>query len=184
MSKYIDLGKKLNALAQRGIGGEKSNARRMLNNLMQKYDITKDEIEGEKINEYFFQITKKEFRLWHQIVRNIDQSIDIYGCFPQKMIKEYKLKGNYSIKTTAANYIEILSKYNFYSNLLNTEYDIFFRAFIQANKLYIIRKKGNDNLNKEEFEKELRVYHLSKHIKVGEFRKALTKSAGKKEKDD
>ena len=48
MSKYIELAKKLKALADRGIGGEKINAEKMLNALMKKHKISIEDIEGEK----------------------------------------------------------------------------------------------------------------------------------------
>ena len=58
MSKNIELAKKLKALADKGIGGEKSNAEAMLNNLMKKHNITIEEIEGEKLMDFFFKIEK------------------------------------------------------------------------------------------------------------------------------
>ena len=60
MSKNIDLAKKLKALADRGVDGEKTNAEAMLNSLMKKHNITIEEIEGEELLDFFFKIEKSK----------------------------------------------------------------------------------------------------------------------------
>jgi len=78
-SKYIELGRKLKAIAERGIGGEKINAEKMLENLLKKHNLTIDDIEGEKTDNYFFMLKESEHQLWYKIVKYVNVYIKCYG---------------------------------------------------------------------------------------------------------
>lgn len=174
MSKYIELCKKLKALAEKGVGGEKANAKKMLSTLMEIHNITIDKIEEEEIKSYYFTITKSNFPLWHQIVKCVNYKIKVYGSFPQKVIKFHKLPGNYMIESTTYEYVEIKTKYDFYQQLLKDEYDLFFSAFLHVNNLLVDYKdKREIKLTDDDIKKELRIRELAKGIKKGEFKKYL-----------
>jgi hypothetical protein len=173
MSKHIELAKKLKALSEKGIGGEKITAEKMLNDLLKKYNITIEEIEGEKIQDYYFSVSENDFDLFNQIVKCVKYSIKVYGRFPIKMIKDYSLGGNHSIKCTASEYVEVEAKFSLYKKLYREELKIFYSAFLKANGLLI------DNPNKteptpEEIEKYRRVKEMSEKIKRGQYLKQLT----------
>lgn len=51
--------KKLQALAERGIGGEKIGAKAKLEELMKKYDISLADVEEDKVDYYVFSCSKK-----------------------------------------------------------------------------------------------------------------------------
>ncbi len=53
MSKIITLAKKLHALAERGVGGEKINAEYKLKELCQKHNISLDDLESEEAEPFF-----------------------------------------------------------------------------------------------------------------------------------
>lgn len=72
--KHIELGKKLKALSEQGIGGEKTNAEKMLNSLLKKHNISIEDIEGEKVDYYYFKIKKDDVRLWSQIVKSVNNN--------------------------------------------------------------------------------------------------------------
>lgn len=55
--KIIDKAKKLKELANRGVGGEQENARRMLETHKEKYNITDREIDGHSYSNDFFSHT-------------------------------------------------------------------------------------------------------------------------------
>jgi hypothetical protein len=176
MSKHIELARKLKALSEQGIGGEKTTAEEMLNALLKKHNITIEEIEGEKLEDYYFNIKDEQHNLWIQVVKRVNISIKIYGAFPKKLIKELRLEGNYMIKCTASEYIEIEAKFDFYNKLFKAEFDIFVIAFFNANDLLI----DNPNQNKaertdEDYEKWARIHDMSKKITTGQFMKQLSK---------
>lgn len=106
MSKIIELAKKLKALADRGEGGEKVNAENKLQQLIKKYGITTEEIEGEQQHDYFFKIkTTRERKLWMQIVALVNREIKKYGEFPPGIIKTKVLPGNYNFFISFVNLI-------------------------------------------------------------------------------
>ncbi len=178
MSKILELAKKLKELADRGIGGEKNTAEAMLNALLKKHKISIEEIEGDKLEDYFFTLKNNLAPLWGQIVKHVDSNIKRYGEFPAKLVKKHLLKGNYMISCTASQYIEIESKYSFYEQLYNEELKYFYSAFIKANNLLIDNPNkpfvDAEDLSEEDYERYKRIDDLSKKIKVGQFRKQLS----------
>ena len=174
MSKNIELAKKLKALADKGIGGEKANAEAMLNSLMKKHNITIEEIEGEKLMDFFFKIEKVDYRFLLQIIKHVNYDIKCYGEFPKKVIKDNYLKGNYMITCTASEYIEIEAKHSFYKRLYNEEVAVFNTAFFKANNLLIDNPNRVDKeMTLEDYENWKRVNEMSKKIKVGQFNKQI-----------
>lgn len=177
MSKHIELAKKLKALADRGVGGEKINAEMMLNALMKKHNITIEDIEGEKLEDYYFSFDKSEHSLWLQIVKTTNRNIKCYGEFPEKVIKEFELKGNYMITCSASDFIEIEAKHDFYKSLYKEELDVFYTAFLSANKLFFIKEESEEKeMTEEEYRKWKRIAELSAKITIGKFRKQLSKT--------
>lgn len=175
MSKHIELAKKLKALADRGIDGEKLNAERMLQALLKKHNLTIIDIEGEKTDNYFFKLKGNERQLWYQIVKSVNADIKCYGEFPKKDIKRLEMDGNYCITSTLAEYIEIEAKFSIYKRLYEEELNIFYHAFCTANDLLITPKKQIDisDLDAEELKTLLRVRQMSLNIKSEQYRKQL-----------
>jgi hypothetical protein len=175
MSKYIELAKKMKALAEKGVGGEKLNAQRMLEMLLKKHNLSISDIEGEEINEYFFNLKTGESQLWQQIVKSVNPEIKCYGKFLSLDIKRYQIPGNYSIKCTLSEYIEIEAKLSVYQRLYKEEVNIFYHAFCTANNLLIKPKEQitTDDLTTEELETFHRVRQMSKNIKSEQFRKQI-----------
>jgi len=175
MSKHIELARKLKALADKGTGGEKINAEVMLNALMEKHGITIEEIEGEKIEDYFFNIEKHRQPLWHQIVKHTNYSIKCYGELPKESIDKYLLAGNWMISCTASEYIEIEAKCDFYQRLYDEETNIFYGAFLRANDLLVKNpNKEEKEMTLEEYEKWKRVNDMAGNITIGQFRKQIS----------
>lgn len=180
MSKHIELAKKLKALSDKGIGGEKVNAEKMLNELMKKHNLTIEDIEGEKTEDYYFNIKKEHHSLFVQIVGNVKYKLPIYGEFPDNLIKDYKLKGNYMVTCTVSEFIEIETMFDHYSSLYENELEIFFGAFLSANNLLITPPKDEqrsiDDLSPEELKKWKREQIMAAGIKSETFRKRLNQS--------
>lgn len=173
MEKYIELAKKLFALADKGMGGEKINAQSMLEKIMKKHGLSIEDIEGEKQTEYFFKDIDQ--RLWHQIVGRVNPEIHCYGKIPAKDVKRVGLAGNYFIRCTAHEYVQIEGMYAIYKRLYDEELNIFYHAFCTANDLLVRPKTpiGLDDLNAQELEKLLRVRKMSREIKTEQYRRAL-----------
>lgn len=129
MSKYIELAKKLNELAKRGVGGEKDNATAMLNALMKKHKISMTDIEGEAVCRHYFSVNTQNSQFFAQIVGNVNRDL-----------KNYRISGrgklNRMVECNVAEGVEIRAKFNFYWKAYEEDLNIFYSAFIQKNKLY------------------------------------------------
>ncbi len=177
MSKAIELAKKLKALADKGVGGEKQNAEQMLQKFLKKHNLTIEEIEGEKVNRYFFKIEKENQKLLHQIVKITNRNLSLWGEFPKNKMRQLRLSGNYMTECTASEFVEIKSKFDFYSNLYQDELDIFYTAFLHTNNL-LVKSSSEDKEEKtsiEELERQRRALLMSSQIKKGHYLKQLEK---------
>lgn len=171
MEKHINLARKLKALADRGVDGEKLNGEKMLADLMAKHKITLADIEGEKQNDYFFKLSKDKQYLWHQIVGSTNYTIKVYGEFPAAKIKELRLDGNYMITCTVVEFAEITAKFDFYSKLYDQELTVFFEAFIHANDLLVTKPDTPHfkHLTEKERSDYSRARQMASQIKKGTY---------------
>lgn len=115
--KILDKAKKLKALADRGIGGEKENATRMLGLYMEKHNIKESELNSHRINEDTFRgLTKEEIYkkfeeemglkgmfIWGKGVANLMRNRDKLNQFKSKITKPveinwYENKSYFTIK--------------------------------------------------------------------------------------
>lgn len=177
MSKHVELAKKLKALADKGIGGEKTNAQKMLSALLKKHKLTLKDIEEEKKSLHYFKITSDKAQLLHQIIGFVNHDLRFWGEIPAATIKKLKMKGNFFTECTVAEFIQIEAMFEFYSRLYESELNVFFHAFVAANSLYPSipndQKKNFSDLTKEEQEAYIRAQELAEKIKTETFRKQI-----------
>lgn len=131
--KTIQRIKKLQALAERGVGGEKETAEKMLQKMFEKNGINSlDELESEEYEYTLFSYNgKHEIKLLRQCIYKVltaagDRSI-------------YRTKGTrqkIGIYCTKAQKIEIELEFEFYRNVFYEELGTFMDAFIQAQQIF------------------------------------------------
>ena len=131
-----DLLHKLKALAEKGVGGEKINARKKLEALMQKNGITEDELDEETLIECVFDYSSvRERRLLGQIAYKVlDSKRNIYTF--SDYVGNGRRKRRFGCKATLAQKIEIEFLFDFYKRLYKREEEFFFDTFIQKHELY------------------------------------------------
>lgn len=166
MSETINLLRKLKALADRGIEGEKDAAQKMLLKMCQKHGITIEEIDGEKIYRKRFKVSEKDQKLFNQIVAHV--------CGGQQQM--YGRRTDIFFDMTDSQYLETLCKFDFYNKELKKEYDIFYSAFVMRNELYpeSSEKRSVDNLSDEDREAWYRANEMAQSIKFSHFNKQIT----------
>jgi hypothetical protein len=174
MNKNIELAKKLKALADRGIDGEKINAQKFLDDMLKKHNLSIEDIENEKIDDYYFSPKEEDEKLLYQITKRVNPEIKCYKI-PQKKVKEYALNGNFIISCILSEYIEIEAMFDIYKKHFEKEFEIFWYAFCKANDLLIQTKEKRElsSLDPEELEKVTRSYAMAKNIKAETYRKQL-----------
>lgn len=176
MSKYIELAKKIKALAEKGIDGEKENAAKLLDSLMKKHNISMEDLEDEKLEKFYFKIEiykhELEVRILHQLVGMFQ--LKLYGCFPQKLVREYRLPGNYMIECSKVMYLEIKAKYDFYCGRMEKRIDEFFYAFCMKNNLLVKPKEDQEiKLSDDEKQHYINARKISMNMESDSFLKQI-----------
>ena len=142
MDKKTELLKKLKALAERGVNGEKENAAALLKKLMDKYDISSEELNIDVVKEEQFTFHGAEQRrILLQIIYKVANDKDIFHEY------KYTASGR-SCRTvvgadvTKAQKIEIEFLFDFYVKQWEKEKERFLSAYIQKHELYGELKPG------------------------------------------
>ena len=160
--KTIQRIKKLQALAERGVGGEKETAAKMLQRLVEKNGIsTLEELEKEEIEYFLFSYNgRHEIKLLKQCMYKVLGYSD--------NTEYYRTRGKrqkIGIYCTKVQRIEIELEFEFYRNVFYEELGTFMNAFIQAQKIF---PEDAPQSNKElwEFsEDEIRTLQMAEGIK-------------------
>lgn len=106
---------RVKALAERGVGGEKENAEALLKRLMEKYEISDEDIEDTSTRTYFIRYqTQWERKLLHQIAYMHLGSGHSFGCVGTYTNRSRKKVG---VECTPAQYIEIEGTMSFSAQL-------------------------------------------------------------------
>ncbi len=131
--KTIQKIKKLQALAERGVGGEKDTAERMLQRMMEKNGIQSlDELQSEEYEYTLFSYNgKHERKLLVQCIYKVMTAAGDRRYYRSKG-KRQKL----GIYCTKAQKLEIEMEFAFYRDVFYEELDIFMSAFINAQGIF------------------------------------------------
>lgn len=136
--KIIELAKKLHALAERGVDGEKEAAAKMLDRMMKKHKLTMEMLIGSDVKEHKFKVLATDKKFFIQIVASImGRNADLYSYVNEK--GKYR---NLTLNCTAADAVLVEAKFAFFKKAYEKEQAVFYRAFIQQNRLYT---KPDDN---------------------------------------
>lgn len=145
MSKILELAKKLHSLAQKGVGGERDNAVRMLELLLKKHGISMEDIEGERIVRFDYTISKGDQKFFTQVVSSVfGKDFTLYHA-TKGSPRGKKIMAFYS---THSQFIEVVSKFEFYLKRYTDDLETFYSAFIQKNALYA-KPDENDETESE-----------------------------------
>ena len=151
--KKKELLRKLQALAQRGVGGEKESAQKKLEELMEKYGVEEADLtdEAEEDNDFFY---KNEFekkiliQLFYKIVPDYERKTYTYRYGRGS-------RRTYGITCTAAQALQIKIEYEFYKTLWEEEVNFFMKAFIQKHRIFDCAAKpvNQDPMDKEKLKR-------------------------------
>jgi hypothetical protein len=144
--KKKELLKKLQALAERGVGGEKETAERKLRELMKKYGIDEINFSEDKLEEFEFKYSNPQEE---QLIRQL--FFKMFGQDWRSKSYTYRCgKGSKSIRgieCTKAEGVQLQIEYEFYKQLWQEEMKLFWNAFIQKHRIFSMRPedtKGSD----------------------------------------
>lgn len=127
--KLIELAKKLRELAQRGIGGEKTNAERLLAKIMSENGISLESLESIKRGREQFRCKVEHRFLLIQIAHMILGS-------DSKIYRDRRGPSYIQAECTAAEQLEIEAVFDFYKQAYEADLKVFRQAFIQRNQIF------------------------------------------------
>lgn len=141
--KQRELLKKLQALADRGVGGEKEGAKRKIKELIKKYGIEEEELLEDKEEEFEFHFKGEwEKKLLRQLFYKM------FGlAYAQKTYGYTRGKGSkstYGIYCTRAEGLQLQVEFEFYKSLYYEELELFQDAFIQKHKIFDLNDRSDD----------------------------------------
>lgn len=127
--KLIELAKKLRELAQRGIGGEKTNAERLLAKIMSEHGISLESLESVKrYREQFRCKVEHRFLLAQVAYMILGSGAEIY--------KDRRGPSYMQAECTPAEKLEIEAVFDFYKRAYEADLKIFRKAFMQKNQIF------------------------------------------------
>ena len=131
--KTIQRIKKLQALAERGVGGEKTTAQKKLAKLLKDNGINSlDELQKEEYEYTIFSYNgKHEIKLLRQCMYKV-----MGAKSDRTAYKPYGRRQKIGIYCTKAQKIEIELEFEFYRNVFYEELSTFMDAFIQAQQIF------------------------------------------------
>lgn len=136
--------KKIKTLSERGVGGEKESAEKLLLQLMEKYKITEDEISEDSVDfEWFRYKDNIQKRLLNQVIYMILGNVDTY----KRTGGRHKLVGAYC---TAAQKFEIEMNFEFFRNAMEKELETFYTAFCHKNRLFPTEEIAMEKTSEDE----------------------------------
>ena len=160
--KTIQRIKKLQALAERGVGGEKTTAEKMLKKMLEKNGISSlDELEKDEVEYFLFS-----YRGRHEIKLLKQCMYKVMGCSDHT--KYYRTAGTrqkIGIYCTKAQRIEIELEFEFYRNVFYEELPSFMNAFIQAQSIFPADAPESSKGLRDLSEDELREIQIAAGIK-------------------
>lgn len=160
MEQKEELLKKIKALAERGVGGEKETAQVLLDRLMKKYGVTELDLETERVETAWFRYHDEfERRILNQIIYMVTGKVS-FGCVGAHTERPRKKRG---VDCTAAERLEIEANYNFFLAAAKEELEIFLSAFAATNKLY----PSPDKNTLPESDDELTPEEKARYLKAG-----------------
>lgn len=139
--------RKVKALADRGVAGEKDAAEKTLAALMERYGITEEALEDCQTSIHWIRYkTEWERKLLHQLAYMYLGTGHSFGCVGKYTGRSRKEVG---IECTPAQYIEIEADFAFYYAAMAEEMELFYQAFSEKNNLFPPKELARDMTEEE-----------------------------------
>lgn len=165
MSEIHEKMRKLLALAERGVGGEKETAQRMLEKMMKKYNVSFEDLEVETVATYWWNYDNKFEK---QIL------FQTYGKVADKdTIKYYKGDRKCGFELSSSQYIEMDMHYTILRRDLKKHIERAVTAFIHANELFSSTPSKSHEYTDKELDEIWEMLSMANIITPSEINKRL-----------
>ena len=168
---------KMKALANAGVGGERANAEKLLEELAAKYGIDLGDLDGEEVVEYKFNFSSTwQRKLFSQLVGLMRQEKKNRGeALREKELKIYEWtfkRGRANERFTHAkknDWLELMAKFEVLKAAYKRQQKSFYLAFLMANDL--LTEPENDA--SEPTPEEKKAYKAASFMSLGIERTSL-----------
>lgn len=133
-NNILSLLKKLHALAEQGVGGEKDSAMRKLEHLMKKYNVSFDELDDNEARWTEVFVSGDQLQFSHQVHAHVTGLSSFRA--DAKHLRKNRKRISIEYKFTKAQYLEYKAKFDFYWAKYQEDLQLFYSAFIQKNGLF------------------------------------------------
>ena len=163
MTKKEELLKKIKALADNGVGGEKDSATEILKTLMDKYGISESDIDDERKDFHWYRYSNHmEKRLICQVMYMVTGETVTYG--------NSRKRQTVGVRCTMAENIEIDACIRFYVARLKEDLEVFFGAFVQKSHILPADAPCSEAIS----ETDMKMLKMAQGMEKHEFRKQIT----------
>lgn len=163
--KLIQRIRKLQALAERGVGGEKETAEKMLQRMLEKNGIhSLEELETEEYEYTLFSYRGvHEIKLLKQCIYKV-----LTAAGDRTYYRTRGTRQKIGVYCTKAQKLEIELEFEFYRNLFYEELETFMEAFIQAQGIFPpdAPKGSLDRLNEKDMKMALMASGIDKRTRA------------------
>lgn len=179
--EILDRLRKMKQLADRGVGGERENAERLLAEIAAQYGIDLAALEEERLEDFY--VTLKEpwkHKMLCQLCALKRQELKREGVSLEgHRMSSWKCYGKYQYSVsncTKAEWLELMAKLEVLSRAYKRQLDDFYEAFLMANDLLVEPDddKQQKELSREERSRLFRVAQMSMGIEKSQLNKQLT----------
>lgn len=166
--EIIEKVQKMKVLADRGVGGEKDNAARMVEKMMEEHDITEEDLKDDLVERHWVRYDSKDKyakKLLAQIIYEVTAD-DTFWVRGRKAVA--------GIDCTAAQAVEIAAKYEFFYNVYLEDLEIFYSAFISKNRIFpeTAGEEGGDD-GEVDYERIKKVRNMMESMDKHDYHKQL-----------
>lgn len=166
----LEKAKKIQALAECGYLGEAETAKRKLEEYINKYGLSWDDLSNERVQDYNFQVVGNlEMRIFNQIVYRIfGKNKPLQGYY--KGLKHKKW-----ISLTARQYVEVSELFEFHKKNIKTEFEKMRTRFLSAYATdHELFPEDHENQGKIDFQELMLINNLRRGLDPDvKFRKSL-----------
>jgi len=174
-TRAIELAKRLDALAKRGVDGEKANAMAMLDAHMRKHGINEDDLMSLDLHSRRFMAPMKDMSdpmiklMAQSIASSCRRTVGIYRLSDQR-----NRFAGFEAEVTNEEHAEASLKIEVMLPLFLKELEVFTSAFLLANKLMGHGAEPPEELTPEELAHWRRAHRISDNITKGNILKRLS----------
>lgn len=127
---------KIKALAEQGEEGEKEVAQKLLQKMMEAYNITDDDLSSEIVHDHEFYFEAKApfahrllCQIAYSVFGDIDEKKGVYGYVKGP-------KNRVAVTCTDAEFVEIAARFDYYIRMLAADMKTLYKAFVMTNNIY------------------------------------------------